>query len=152
MKYKYAVSGDMFLCYDRNKEVAAYLHEIPLKINRLSIQRNNVVIRATFAWPDLPENSQLYFCTSEDTIKPIAVGNDEKKMVYTYEVPVCKKKRNLHVYLEYMHIRRPLDIRLSDNLRKDLFVGVSVKDRKLIIWKKDIIHAFRWRFKRLLKR
>ncbi len=151
MKYKYAVSGDMFLCYDRNKEVAAYLHEIPLKINRLSIQRNNVVIRATFAWPDLPENSQLYFCTSEDTIKPIAVGNDEKKMVYTYEVPVEVKKQNLHAFLEYKHIRRQLNIQLSEKLRKDLLVGVSVKGRKLSIWKKDILHGFRWRIKRLLK-
>ena len=151
MKYKYAVSGDMFLCYDRNKEVAAYLHEIPLNIDRLRIQRNKIVIQAAFAWPVLPEDSQVFFCISEDTIKPVAVANDEDSMVYTYEVPVEVKKQNLHAFLEYKHIRRQLNIQLSEKLRKDLLVGVSVKGRKLSIWKKDILHGFRWRIKRLLK-
>lgn len=152
MKYKYAVSRDMFLCYDKHNEVVAYLHELPLNITSLRIYLNKAVIQATYAWPVLPKGSQLVFCSSEDIIHPTVVEKHVQTMVYTFEVFLQKKQKTIRAYWEYENMQIPLNIQKSDKMKKDLMAGLSVKNRKLTIWKKDILRSFMQRVRRLLNK
>ncbi len=138
MKLEYAVWGNMFVCYNENKEVLSYLHEIPLEILSVRAKNNNLVIKAHYQWQSFPEGMCLYLLAPWKKVLPQTIKSSSSGSIMTYVCPITEQRLVIRAVLEYKYIKTDIQIQASNRIKTGRHALASCEGKNLVVSKKQL--------------